>query len=198
MAIHIQSFHGEQAKIYVSEVAQLRIDLFRNFPYLYDGSTAYEEKYLHTLIEAPENIIVMAFEDNAVVGAACALPMRYETLNIQQPLIDKGYDIDQIYYFGESIIRPSHRNRGFGKEFFRIREEWAQGLGWYDFITFCNIERSTDHPAKNLDYKAPDEYWKSLGFQPTDMFCQIAWKELSEANESPKPLRFWMKEIDNR
>ncbi len=198
MAILIQSFHGGQAALYAEELAGLRIELFRDFPYLYDGSMAYEEKYLQTLIESPENIIVMAFDEGKLVGAATGLPLRYETLNIQQPYLEAGYDTDRIYYLGESIIRPSYRQQGIGKAFFQSREEYAKGLGWYDFATFCNLERPVDHPAYPTDYQPPYAYWQSIGYRPLDLFCEISWKDQSESEATPKKLRFWLKDIDNR
>ncbi|MDX1942925.1 MAG: GNAT family N-acetyltransferase [Saprospiraceae bacterium] len=195
MAILIQTFHTGQAALYAEELAHLRIELFKDFPYLYDGSMDYEEKYLQTLIESPENTIVMAFDDGKLVGAATGLPLRYQTINIQQPYLEKGYDIDRIYYLGESIIRKTHRGQGIGKAFFQTREERAKGLGWYDFVTFCNIERPVEYPPT---YVAPDEFWKSMGYRPTDLLCEISWKDLNETDETPKKLRFWLKDIDNR
>ena len=32
----------------VSDLARLRIEIFRDFPYLYDGTLAYEERYIST------------------------------------------------------------------------------------------------------------------------------------------------------
>ena len=198
MGVLIQTFHGPQASLYVEELAKLRIELFKSYPYLYDGSMDYEEKYLQTLIEAPENVIAMAFDHGKVVGAAAGLPLRYETLNIQQPFIDKDYDLDRIYYFGESIISPAYRGQGIGNAFFTTREERAKSLGWYDFVAFCGIERPTSHPLHDPAYREPDEYWSSLGFRRTDMICQINWKDINEKEETPKSLRFWIKDIDNR
>lgn len=198
MGVLIQTFYGPQAALYVEELAKLRLQQLKSYPYLYDGSMEYEEQYLETLIESPENIIAMAFDHGRVVGAAAGLPLRYETLNIQQPFIDKGYDLHRIYYFGESIISPPYRGQGLGRAFFNTREERAKSLGWYDFVAFCGIERPAGHPLHDPNYQEPDEYWASLGFRRTDMICQINWKDINETEETPKSLRFWIKDIDNR
>lgn len=196
--IHIQSFHGWQAELYIQELARLRIEVFRDFPYLYDGSLAYEEAYLKTLIDAPDNLIVMAFDGSTVVGAATALPLHSETFNISQPIAESGYDINTVYYLGESIIRHPYRGKGINTRFFQTAEQRAQKLAAYDFLAFCSVERQREHPAYPGNYETPTHYWQKLGFQQTDIICNITWKDLYEDNASPKNLRFWIKEVDNR
>ncbi|MFN7115345.1 MAG: GNAT family N-acetyltransferase [Saprospiraceae bacterium] len=196
--IHIQPFHGWQAEQYIEELARLRIEVFRDFPYLYDGDMDYETQYLKTLIDAPDNFIVMAFNGSEVVGAATGLPLAHETFNISQPIEQGGYNIDTIYYLGESIIRKPYRSNGINTRFFQAAEHRAKSLGEYEFLAFCNIERSPDHPASPEHYAEPRKHWCSLGFQPTDIICNISWKDLQESTASPKNLRFWIKSIDPR
>ena len=45
---------------FIPDLAALRIRVFREFPYLYEGTTDYEREYLHTDIQAPNAIIVVA------------------------------------------------------------------------------------------------------------------------------------------
>lgn len=196
--IHIQSFHGWQAELYVQELARLRIEVFRDFPYLYDGNLAYEETYLKTLIDAPDNLIVMAFDGSQVIGAATALPLSSQIVTISQPIAERGYDINKIYYLGESIIRTSYRGMGINTKFFQAAEQRAKKLAEYEFLSFCTIERPADHPAYPENYAPPSNYWLQLGFQPTDIICNITWKDLYEETTSAKNLRFWIKEIDDR
>lgn len=196
--IHIQPFHGWQAEQYIEELARLRIEVFRDFPYLYDGNMDYEMNYLKTLIDAPDNFIVMAFDGAEVVGAATGLPLMHQTFNISAPIAEGGYDVGKIYYLGESIIRTAYRGNGINTKFFEAAEHRAKSLSEYEFLAFCNVQRSSDHPAYPDDYAEPRDYWSRLGFQPTDIICHITWKDLHEANSSAKPLRFWIKSIDPR
>jgi len=196
--IHIQPFHGWQAELYIKELARLRIEVFRDFPYLYDGNMDYEENYLKTLIDAPNNFIVMAFNGAEVVGAATALPLEHETYNISHPVAAGGYDISKVYYLGESIIRAPYRSKGINKKFFKAAERRAKSLGEFDFLAFCNVERPIDHPAYPAGYTEPRDHWCSLGFQSTDIICNITWKDLHEASATSKNLRFWIKSIDPR
>ena len=45
---------------FVPDLARLRIAVFRDFPYLYDGTLAYEERYISTYLECPESLFVLA------------------------------------------------------------------------------------------------------------------------------------------
>src|SRR3546814_18105070 len=67
--LRIESFSGDAARRYVPELARLRIEVFRDFPYLYAGSTAYEDKYLRTYTDARASVVGIAFADARVVGA---------------------------------------------------------------------------------------------------------------------------------
>ena len=42
---------------HVPDLARLRIEVFREFPYLYDGAEDYERKYLQTYINSPRSLM---------------------------------------------------------------------------------------------------------------------------------------------
>lgn len=195
MAIHVQSFTGEAAFSYINDLARLRIEVFRDFPYLYDGDLAYEEEYLQAFVNAPDSALVIAFDGETVVGAATALPMIHETSNIQQPFLENGYDVSKVFYFGESVLRKAYRGRGIGVEFFKHREAHVARLSGFEYLTFCGVVRPEDHPLRPSDYVPLDHFWRKRGFQQTDMYCYMAWKDINEEAERAKPLRFWMKKI---
>ncbi len=195
MAIAIRSFTGEAALQYIDDLAALRIEVFHEFPYLYDGDIAYERRYLHTFLSSPDAVLVLAFDENLVVGASTGLPMIHETANIQQPFLDHGYDLNRVFYYGESVLRKAYRGHGIGLAFFEHREAHARSLNRFDWLCFCGVIRPEDHPRRPSDYMPLDEFWKKRGFERTDMVCDIAWQDLDEETESPKQLRFWRKRI---
>ena len=79
---------GPALNQYIDELAQLRMQVFRDFPYLYDGDLAYEARYLKTYIEAPDSVIVLAFDGDKVVGASTGVPLRHEMDEVKQPFLD--------------------------------------------------------------------------------------------------------------
>lgn len=95
MTLQIKSFGSDKALPYLEDLARLRIEVFREWPYLYDGSLAYERNYLTTFARCEDNVIVIAFDNGIVVGASTGLPMTCETPGLQESFKERGYDLDE-------------------------------------------------------------------------------------------------------
>lgn len=195
MSLSIQQYGADEARHYLSDLARLRIAVFREYPYLYDGTQEYEEKYLQTVLSAPQSVVVIVRDGEQVVGASTALPMQYETANVQAPWREAGIAIEEIFYYGESVLLPAYRGAGLGVRFFEEREAWARRQGGYRLATFCAVVRPSDHPRRPADYLPLDRFWQKRGFEPTDRYCYMSWQDLDEEQESRKRLRFWQKEL---
>lgn len=193
--ISIITYSGSQLEPYLDDVARLRIEVFRAFPYLYEGSMEHEQEYLKTYLSSPFAAIVIAQDKDKVVGASTCIPLVQEPDNVKMPFLEKGYDVNEIYYYGESVLLPDYRQKGIGVAFFEQRERKARSLSGFKWASFCGVERPTDHPLKPADYVPLNHFWRRRGFQQTEMVCYMTWKDINEAEESPKPLRFWMKEL---
>ncbi|NRA49977.1 MAG: GNAT family N-acetyltransferase [Phaeodactylibacter sp.] len=185
---------GGQAFGYTEDLARLRIKVFREYPYLYDGDMPYEVAYVDTFLQAQQNFMVVVKDGNSVVGASTGLPLVEETENIKSPFIEAGWDITKMFYFGESVLLPEYRGQGFGKAFFEKREAFARTQG-FSIATFCSVVRPDNHPLRPEGYHPLDKFWRGQGFQPEDLHCMISWKETGEAEESAKSLQFWTKEL---
>ena len=48
--LDVKSITGEEIHSILPDLARLRIIVFRDWPYLYDGTLEYEEKYLKTFM----------------------------------------------------------------------------------------------------------------------------------------------------
>ena len=198
MALSIQTLHGDQIAPYIDDVARLRIEVFHDFPYLYDGDMAYERSYLKTFSQAKDSVLVLALHDGEVVGASTGLPLTEEPPEIQMPFIEKGYDVERVFYFSESVLQNMYRGRGIGLSFFQQREQWARDLGRFDTLTFCAVVRPEDHPLRPSVYVPLDDFWQHRGFHSTDMLCRMEWKDRDESAASEKRLRFWVKSLENQ
>ena len=194
--LKLERLSGDKLNQYIPALARLRIQVFRDWPYLYDGDLAYEEKYLKTYIEAPDSVIVLAFDGDKVVGASTGIPLNHETDEVKAPFIDAGYDVDKIFYCGESVLLPEYRGQGAGVAFFDHREEHAQEIGGFDYSCFCGVQRPDNHPRRPADYVPLDSFWRRRGYEKyPELNTTFSWKELDEDTESPKPMTFWMKKI---
>ena len=178
-------------------LARLRIRVFREYPYLYAGDAEYEERYLRTYAEAPDGLVVLVRDGARVVGASSALPLEAETPNVIAPFTTHGYAPERVFYYGESVLLPQYRGLGLGRRFFDEREAHTRRLGRFDFACFCAVERPADHPRRPADYRPLDGLWAKQGFvkQP-QLRTTFSWRDLDEAEETPKPMVFWLKRLD--
>ena len=60
MALDVTPLFGEQIKSVLDDLARLRMTVFRDWPYLYDGTLEYEEQYLAKLAAAKDAVCVVA------------------------------------------------------------------------------------------------------------------------------------------
>ena len=60
MALDVKSLVGEEIKAVLPDLARLRIIVFRDWPYLYDGTLEYEQEYLAKLAAAKGAVCVVA------------------------------------------------------------------------------------------------------------------------------------------
>lgn len=185
-----------ELKTRVADLARLRITVFREYPYLYDGTLEYEEQYLATYLNCPESVVVLALDGAEVVGASTGVPLEYETEEFQRPFLSQGYQPQEVFYCGESVLLRSHRGRGVYGKFFAGREGHARALGRFDFICHCAVERPADDPRRPADYLPMDAVWQKFGYtKHPELHTSYAWKDLDEPAATAKRMVFWVKRI---
>ena len=195
MTPSIRRFSGRDAALFLDDLARLRITVFRDFPYLYDGDLAYEQTYLATYARSEGSVFVIAFDGDTVVGASTGMPMAAETEAVKAPFVAAGHDPADYFYFGESVLLPAYRGQGVGVAFFAEREAQALRLG-HRRTTFCAVERPLDHPRRPQDYVPLDAFWTKRGYRHhPELSTRFTWRDLDETSESPKPLSFWIKDL---
>jgi len=192
--ITLATLTGPAILPHLETLAALRIKIFRDFPYLYDGTADYEQTYLKTYATAPGAAIILAQQEDTVIGASTCLPLAQETPNIQQPFIAAGWDISKICYFGESVLDPTYRNRGIGVAFFAARESHARAQA-ATLATFCAVNRPENHPLRPQAYQPLDDFWRHRGYQKQALTCQMTWRDLGESADTAKTLTFWSKPL---
>lgn len=181
---------------HLKDLAQLRIEVFRAFPYLYDGSLDYEMSYLETYTACPESIVVLVLDGDRVVGATTGLPLDAETPEFQKPFIEAGHEASRIFYCAESVLLPAYRGKGVYPKFFAEREGHARSMGRFDTCAFCCVERPENHPLRPEDYLPLDPIWSRFGYvKHPELRTSYSWKDIDETQESDKPMVFWLKPL---
>lgn len=192
-AVSVAPLTGAALEAALPEVARLRIEVFRAYPYLYDGDLAYEERYLAAYAASPGAVVVGARDGERLVGAATGAPMEDHAAEFAQPFAERGYDLAQIFYCGESVLLPDYRRQGIGHAFFDHREAQARVLG-RRWSCFCAVIRPEGHPARPVGYTPLDSFWRKRGYAPVEgLTARFPWKEIGDAHETEKPMQFWMR-----
>jgi GNAT superfamily N-acetyltransferase len=195
VSIGVERVQGAAIERHLPALAELRIAVFREYPYLYAGSLDYERTYLARYAASPAALVVLARDGERVVGAATAMPLGVHSDDVVPPLVAAGYDPAHVFYFGESVLDRTYRGRGLGNAFFVEREDHARGHG-FTSATFCAVERPADHPLRPADYRPLHALWQKHGFvRRPDISTTFSWRDIDEPVESAKPMVFWTKAL---
>lgn len=194
-AVRLVTLRGSEILPYLPALADLRIRVFRDWPYLYDGDAAYEAEYLATYSRSSRSVFVLAFDGARIVGCATGIPLRDETANCQAPFLAAGIDVDSVFYFGESVLDRAWRGRGLGHRFFDAREACARALPGMRTTAFCAVVRADDDPRRPANPRSLERFWESRGYRPrADLSAEFEWKELGEDAPVTNRMRFWLRE----
>lgn len=196
-AASIEVHVGPAVVPHLDEVARLRITVFRAFPYLYDGDVDYERDYLIRYASSPESVFVLARDGDRIVGASTGIPLEHDGASLHAPFLERGLDVGGTFYFGESVLLPSHRGLKLGHAFFDAREAHARALGRFRRTAFCAVDRDAGDPRRPRDHRDNDAFWSKRGYtkQP-GMRTSMRWRELGSDDESDHALTFWLRELE--
>jgi GNAT superfamily N-acetyltransferase len=194
--VRIETLTGRAVVDAIADLVRLRVSIFRDWPYLYEGSLDYESNYLGKYADLPGAIVVVArAPGGGIVGAATALPLAAAEAELQAPFAAAGIDVASVYYYGESVLEHAWRNRGIGVAFFAAREGRARDLG-YKIATFCAVVRPDNHPLRPPGYVPLDAFWGKRGYRRAPgLVAHFKWRDVDAAAATSKPMSFWTKTL---
>jgi len=186
---------------HIRTVADLRIRLFRHYPYLYDGSPDYEERYLRGFAQTNRALLLLAFDGDRPVATATSLPLASgaDILEGADKLFEaEGYNPHSVYYYSEILVEPAYRGLGIARRFYEHRAQFARHHG-YQTASFAAIVKPESHPQRPPGYFDPAVLWHRLGFTPhPDLRIQYEWPTIEADGstiERAHTLRFWTKSL---
>lgn len=194
--VMIETREAESLAGRLDDLAALRIAIFREWPYLYEGSIEYEREYLATYLGNPRARIVTAEEGSRLVGISTCLPLADELGSFQQPMREAGFDPEKGFYFGESVLLPAYRGRGIGRGFMERRLAAARNHGGMEFCCFCAVRRAADDPRRPAGYRPLNGFWRKMGFAPlAGVGAEFEWREVGSRDESSHLMDFWVRQL---
>jgi GNAT superfamily N-acetyltransferase len=193
--ITVSVLTGSSVHGVIPELANLRIAVFREYPYLYEGSVEYEHKYLKRYAESEQCIVVVVRDGDNIVGASTGMPLSNEASEVVDPIRKAGHQIKEWFYLAESVLLPEYRGRRLGHRFFEERIIHAVDYG-YKKACFCAVVRPDDHPMKPSNYLSLTPLWNRHGFQKADgIETTFSWREIGEQHETEKTMAYWVREL---
>ncbi|MEO9257235.1 MAG: GNAT family N-acetyltransferase [Crocinitomicaceae bacterium] len=159
-------------------VATLRINIFREYPYLYEGNLKEEMDDLEHCAQLTNNALAIAFYKETPVGFLYGIPLKEFASHFENPVLDlfreKNLNPETCYYFADIIVLPEHRGNSLSKKLFNVLEVYAQEQGYHSasFIT----ESHDIHPLKPANYKSLEPLWHSLQYKKTRLTSYGSWQ----------------------
>ncbi|MCB1420011.1 MAG: GNAT family N-acetyltransferase [Notoacmeibacter sp.] len=195
MAVEVRRLTRDETAAAFDDLARLRITVFRDWPYLYDGDLAYERRYLGNFLAAPQAVVIGALDGDRLVGAATASPLTVHHPEFAEPVRAAGMDPAGIFYFGESVLLADRRGQGIGVRFFEEREAAARELGFVTCL-FSAVVRPETHPLRPEGHVSLNGFWRNRGYERVaDLVTTFSWKDIGEKSETPKPMEYWRKSL---
>lgn len=192
----VAALRGPDLLPVLDDVARLRIRVFNDWPYLYQGNLDYERDYLAAYAATADAVCVVARAGDEVVGASTGLPLLDDGPAFRQPFEAAGIDPARVFYFGESVLLPAWRGRGIGHAFFDAREAHARSLGRFAMTAFCAVDRDGDDPRRPAGHRDNDVFWRRRGYaRRPGMTMHLRWEEIGRGEVS-HPLTFWTRALE--
>jgi GNAT superfamily N-acetyltransferase len=195
-ALEVRSYSGAAISPWLADLARLRIAVFRDWPYLYDGDAGYEAEYLQSYLNSPRSIVALAFDGDQVVGASTGMPLAAESSTFLDAFDGVSIDPQEVFYCGESVLLPQYRGRGIGHRFFEAREAHARSYGDYAWTAFCAVDREPGHPRRPAFHRGNEDFWTKRGYrQRPELKAHLTWREVG-GGVVDHALTFWLRPLE--
>lgn len=191
--LRIFHFQGQDAKPYFADMARMRIELFREFPYLYEGNIEGEREHLEKYFSCPQAHVLLVFAADAVVGFSTSIPLIHEIPELREPYEKCGFAPQEGLYLGEAMLEAPQRGQGILRVFFEYHERTAQQLG-LRFTTLMTVDRPYNHPLCPAQYTPMDILLAHFTYEKIPgCVVKIEWPQVDTGRTEPNVLSTWQK-----
>ena len=196
--LRIESLSGSAATAKLGEWARLRIEIFSEYPYLYEGATKGEQAYLSTYLRTPRARILGLFEGAHVGGMATMAPLDACEDFAEDVVKATGLAPKTCLYVGDIIFEPRYRGRGLFNVCFNAAEDWGRAHG-FSHIVAAAIRTSPTDAGRPQDYRPIAGLFARVGLEKLSGVSMTATYP-STLSHRPEPhvLEYWHKVIEKK
>jgi GNAT superfamily N-acetyltransferase len=189
---NMQILRGSEIQHYIDQLGRFRIQIFREYPYLCDGSIEYERTYLDRYSRSPNSLLLILQDVLGIVGACTGIPLVDEDPEFQNAFV--GENKEEIYYIGEVMLRADSRGKKLGSRLMSTALDLIDS-NQFKKISLCTVDRGLSHPREPLGYSPPDYLWKKYGLEKSgNLMAGQDWKDIGQDVETRKPLSIWFRQ----
>ncbi len=190
---------GREIQEIIPFIAQQRIERYREYPSLYEGSMKDELELLHSYSKMVHSAVAIAYHNNDPIGFVTGVPLvEYDEHFVGSCDLFKknGKDPTGYYYFVDVIVLPAYQGKGVASRLLEEFECYCRELG---FLYTCLVSESNAWQAhKPCNYREPDSLWKRLGYNKANLSIYFTWNTI-QPNGVPQyqehELPYWIKKL---
>ncbi len=194
MTIQFEVLKGAQIKSIEQSFANLRIAIFREYPYLYEGDLATEKQYFDMF--GGNTICIIAKDASTVVGVIIGTPLQEIFDQFLKPLIEADISVEKMFYLADLLVLKSYRGKRIGHSLYELFEKEVQKTEQFTNILIREIFKSPDDPKKPSAYYSLDPFWDKRGFKKMEGISQQdQWKAIGDEDISLHTMVYRMKKL---
>ncbi len=196
---NLELLTGKDLESILPFVAQQRIELFREYPYLYEGNLTEEMNYLEWFAKLPHTAMAVAYHDKQPVGFVSGTSFKDFDTHFKgscDVFLKADLKPEEYYYITEGIVVPEHRGNALALKLSALIEGYAKKIG---FTKGCFVDESHDkHPLKPANYYSLETAFKKAGYIKSPLSIKFNWvtrQVAGQARDQEHELYYWMKNI---
>ncbi len=195
MRVVRQLLQGEAIRPHLAGIARLRMEIFREFPYLYLGEEAYELEYLRSYADSDNAFVVLAWDGDVLAGALTGVPLQEEMPEFTAPFAHSSYALDRLFYIGELLFLPRYRGQGLGTMLFGEAEAHVRSRSSFSHLTCATVVRPDEHPFRPDDFIPIDGFLHRHAFERMDgVTVDLSWPEVDGVTRG-HAMQFWIRPL---
>lgn len=185
--IHI--LKGKEILLYQEEIAKLNIEVFRDYPYFYEGELKEQMEFYKIYTNSRYSVAFLAEKESEVIGVILGIPISDFLPVYQEAVTSEGIDLEGIFYLGEIMVKKEYRNQKIGYKLYEKFEAYAKKN--YKKILYSEILCLSEPP---LGYRKIQTILKGFKLLP-HINCEFSWKEIDADQPTSHTMTFWMRDL---